>query len=140
MTKANAQSRKSPHHTLSPGGTTVLLKIPLLKYSAMTENPSLDPLSCLKNKSWSLAFCSSFCLASKMARYSGAHSGHSFSLSPRQRKWNECMHMKCTAGRSRVKVQAVHLLSWNIFAFVFISQVSLLIKSVSSCVHGRENV
>lgn len=110
----------------------VLLMIPFPKYSAMTENPSLEFFTCWKNLSWSLEFCSKLLFISKTDLYSGAHSGHSFSLSPRQRRWNECMHMKCTAGRSRVKVHAVHLLSWKILAFVLRSWISFLIANVSS--------
>lgn len=111
----------------------VLLIIPFPKYSAITENPSFELLTSWKNWSWSFEFRSKLLFISMTDLYSGAHSGHSFSLSPRQRWWNECIHIKWTAGRSRVKVQAVHLLSWNILAFVLRSWVSFLIAKVSSC-------
>lgn len=106
---------------------------PFPKYSAITEKPSFELFTCWKNRSWSLEFCSKPLFISITALYSGAHSGHSFSLSPRQRWWKECIHIKCTAGRSRVKVQAVHLLSWKILAFVLRSWISFLIANVSSC-------
>lgn len=115
------------------GPLVVLLMIPFPKYSAITENPSFELFTCWKNWSWSLEFCSKLLFVSRTDLYSGAHSGHSFSLSPRQRWWNECIHIKCTAGRSSVKVQAVHLLSWNILAFVLRSWTSFLIANVSSC-------
>lgn len=111
----------------------VLLTTPLPKYSAITENPSFEFFTCWKNRSWSLPFCSKLLFVSKTDLYSDTHSGHSFSLSPRQRWWNECIHMKWTAGRSSVKVQAVHLLSWKILALVLRSCISFLIAAVSSC-------
>nr|BAF01734.1 hypothetical protein [Arabidopsis thaliana] len=59
--------------------------IPFPKYSAITENPSFEPFTCWKNRSWSFEFCSKLLFISITDLYSGAHSGHSFSLSPRQR-------------------------------------------------------
>lgn len=119
------------------GPLLVLLIIPFPKYSAITENPSFELLTCLKNRSWFLEFCSKLLFISRTDLYSGAHSGHSFSLSPRQRWWNECMHIKWTAGSSSVKVQKLHLLSWKILALVLRSWISFLIVDVSSC--GIEN-
>lgn len=122
-----------PACEVSVEGMLVLLMIPFPKYSAMTENPSFEPFTCWKKLSCSLELCSKFLFISRTDLYSGAHSGHSFSLSPRHLRWNECIHIKCTAGRSRVKVHAVHLLSWKILAFVLRSWISFLIVKVFSC-------
>lgn len=51
-------------------------------------------------RAWSAADASSDRLISITVLFSGAHLTHSRSLSPRHRWWNECMHRKCTAGRS----------------------------------------
>src|SRR3954465_8831893 len=47
-------------------------------------------------------------------RYSGAHLGHSLSLSARQRWWKLWRHRKCTAGSERLEVQAWHLMPWKV--------------------------
>ena len=52
------------------------------------------------------ARCTSARFTSAMARFSGAHTGHSRSFSPRQRVWKLCMHMKCAAGKSSVCVHS----------------------------------
>lgn len=127
------QNPQLPPLSASAGPMVVLLIMPFPKYWAITENPSFEFLTCWKNRSWLLEFCSKLLFISRTDLYSGAHSGHSFSLSPRQRWWNECIHMKWTAGRSRVNVHAVHLLSWKILAFVRRSWISFLIAKVSSC-------
>lgn len=74
-------------------------------------------------------------LVSSTLRLSAAHFGQSCSASPKHRAWNECMHMKCTAGRSRAAVHAVHLLCWKMRALVRSSVTSALIRLVSSCMH-----
>lgn len=109
-----------------------LFKMPLPKYSAMTENPSSELRSDWKNLSWSFAFASRFRFISRTWRLAGAQTGHSFSLSPKHRWWNECMQRKWTAGRSRDDVHAVHLLSWKIRARDRSSWTSARMVAVSS--------
>lgn len=42
--------------------------------------------------------------------------GHSFSLSPAQPWWKECMHRKWTLGRSSATVQEEHFWCWKVLA------------------------
>mmetsp|Transcript_23443 Transcript_23443/g.58660 ORF Transcript_23443/g.58660 Transcript_23443/m.58660 type:complete len:232 (-) Transcript_23443:1897-2592(-) len=53
------------------------------------------------------------------------------SSSDRQRWWKECMHMKCTAGRSSGLLHLLHLLSWKILAPLHASSISARMLSVS---------
>ena len=107
---------------------------PLPKNSLIVPN-----LSRLRsNASWNISCLSaeSSCafLKERMLLFAAAHFGHSAStpsVSFRQLWWNECLHRKCTVGKSKLLPHAAHRLALKTAGLLPRSSISFRLDSVS---------